>query len=225
MANSRESAILSAAADAVTWKHALELEDETRKGQRVIIYPKELSHLEAVLSTGDPNVNVEQGHQIAYSVILQATQSFEQKPDFLREDHVSIIKDEAKARMVSTWLNTESKVATGNRRRVLEDGPDVMNSEDEDAIEDVTPDEEKDMYPAGMDPKKGPVMLTQAQVAAQKAAAKALPRSQTPVSGSSDDDDPNWRNLSGPKRKVACGETSIIQKLQLHLQKPVVPHQ
>jgi hypothetical protein len=65
MANSRESAILSAAEEAATWKHALELEDGARKGQRVVIYPKELSQLETVLSTGDPNVDVEEGHQIA----------------------------------------------------------------------------------------------------------------------------------------------------------------
>jgi hypothetical protein len=60
-----------------------------------------------------------------------------------------------------------------------------------------------------MDPEKGPVKLTQAQVAAQKAAAqvsKAPPRSQTPVSGSSDDDDPNgseyvWSQTKGCLRK------------------------
>jgi hypothetical protein len=42
MANSRESAILSAVAEAVEWKHACEL-DGPRKGQRVVIYPKEVS--------------------------------------------------------------------------------------------------------------------------------------------------------------------------------------
>jgi hypothetical protein len=50
------------------------------------------------------------------------------------------------------------------------------------------------MYTPGMDPKKGPVMLSQAQVAAQKAAAQMLKvprRSQSPIGGSSDEDDPN----------------------------------
>jgi hypothetical protein len=66
-----------------------------------------------------------------------------------------------------------------------------MNSDDEDAIEDVKPDKERGMYTVEMDPRKDPVMLTQAEVAAQRAASKAVPRSQTPVSGSSDDDDPD----------------------------------
>jgi hypothetical protein len=52
MANTRESAILTAAAEAVVWRHAYEL-DGPRKGQRVIIYPKDLPQLEAVLSTED----------------------------------------------------------------------------------------------------------------------------------------------------------------------------
>jgi hypothetical protein len=52
-----------------------------------------------------------------------------------------------------------------------------MNSDDEDAIEDIKPDEEPNMYTAGMDPTKGPVMLTQAEAAAQRAASKAPPRS------------------------------------------------
>jgi hypothetical protein len=52
-----------------------------------------------------------------------------------------------------------------------------------------------------MDPKKGPVMLSQAQIAAQKAAAqmlkslKARPRSQSPIGWSSDEDGPNAPEL------------------------------
>jgi hypothetical protein len=49
-----------------------------------------------------------------------------------------------------------------------------MNSDDEDAIEDVKPDEEANMYTAGMDPKKGPVVLSPRQVAKQRAIAAAL---------------------------------------------------
>jgi hypothetical protein len=108
-------------------------------------------------------------------------------------------------------MNLASQVATGNRRRVLEDGPDKMNSDDEE-IEDMKPDEEPNMYATGMDPTKGPVMLSPAPVAAQKAAAKAMkalrvpPRSQSPVNGSSDDDDPDgsehvWSQSKGYFRK------------------------
>jgi hypothetical protein len=89
--------------------------------------------------------------------------------------------------------NLAAQVATGNRRRVIENGPDKAVSDDKD-IEGMEPDEEKNMYAPGMDPSKGPVKLSQAQVAAQKAAAQAQkelrvpPRSQSPVVGSSDDD-------------------------------------
>jgi hypothetical protein len=155
----------------------------------VVIYPKDLTQLEAVLSTGDPNIDGEDGHPIAYSAILQAAQSFERPQLFLRDDHEQITSDPVMSEKVPGWMNTAEKVATVNRQRVLENGPDVMRSDDEDALEDVKPDEEKGMYTAGMDPTKGPVMLSQAQVAAQNAASKAPPRSQTPVSGSSDDDD------------------------------------
>jgi hypothetical protein len=216
MANSRESAIPSAAAEAVMWKHASEV-DGPCQGQRVVIYPKELSQLEAVSSTGDPNVDSEDGHPIAYTAILQAAQSYEKPPLFLKEDHEQITRDPVWSEKVPEWMNTASKVETGNRRRVLENGPDVMKSEDDDALEDVKPDEETGMYTAGMDPKKGPIMLTPAQVAAQKAAAAATapPRSKTPDSpppcsqtsapGSSDDD-PNgpehvWSQTKGCLRR------------------------
>jgi hypothetical protein len=71
-----------------------------------------------------------------------------------------------------------------------------MNSSDEDDP-DMKPDVLEGMYTSEMDPEKGPIMLSQAKVAAQKAAAHALkaskvpPRSQSPMpTGSSDDDDP-----------------------------------
>jgi hypothetical protein len=55
MANSKESAVLSAAAEAVAWRNdALESPDPPRKGQRVVIYPKELTEFESVLSSGNP---------------------------------------------------------------------------------------------------------------------------------------------------------------------------
>jgi hypothetical protein len=178
----------------------------------VVIYPKELSQLETVLSTGDPNVDSEDGHLIAYSAILQAAQSYERPPLFLREDHEQITSDPVKADKVPGWMNTAAKVATGNRRRVLEDRPDVMNSDEEDALKEEHGDVLGGMYTKGIDPQKGPVKLTQAQVAAQKAAARALPRSQTPVSGSSDDDDP-----SGPE--FVWSQTKSCMRKNKHFRK------
>jgi hypothetical protein len=103
-------------------------------------------------------------------------------------------------------MNTAAKVAIGNRRRVLEDGSDVMNSNEGDALKEEHGEVLEGMYTPWMDPEKGREKLTQAQVAAQKAAAQAIQRSQTPVSGSSDDDDPNgseyiWSQTKGCMRK------------------------
>jgi hypothetical protein len=86
---------------------------------------------------------------------------------FLKEDNPAITSHPQMSELVPGWMNTASKVATGNRQRVLEDGRDVMNSDDEDALEDVKPDEEQNMYTAGMDPTKGPVKLSPRRVAAQ----------------------------------------------------------
>jgi hypothetical protein len=114
----------------------------------------------------------------------------------LKEDCEHIVRDEVWSEKVPEWMNLAAQVATGNRRRVLEDGPDKMNSDDEES-EDMKPDEEPNMYAPGMDPRKGPLMLSQAQVASQKSAAQAQkelrvpPRSQSPIGGSSDDDDPD----------------------------------
>jgi hypothetical protein len=218
MANSRESANLSAAVDAVTWKHCLEPDDGPRKGQRVVIYPKEISQLETILKAGDPNIDAEDGHPIAYPQLLEVTQKYEHPPFFLREDSEQITQDPIMSAKVPVWMNTAAQVATGNRKMVLEDGPDKLNSDDDDALEDVKPDEEKGIYTAGMNSKQGPVKLTRAQVAVQKAAAQAQktlsvpPRSQSPVGGSSDDDGQRVQNGSGLKRGVVCAETSFTEK-------------
>jgi hypothetical protein len=165
----------------------------------VIICPKELTQLDQVLSTGDPNIDSEDGHPIAYTSILQAAQSYEKKPLFLREDHEQITSDPIKSVEVSKWMNTAAKVATGSRRRVLENGPDVMNSEDEDAVKDDHGDELTGVYAprcASLDQAR----LTAEQAAAQRAssfeaAPREPPRSRSPAYHSSDDDDlsrPEW---------------------------------
>jgi hypothetical protein len=219
MANSRETAILTAVAEAVTWKHALEL-DGPRKGQRVVIYPKELTQLDQVLSTGDPNIDSEDGHPIAYTTILQAAQSFERTPVFLREDHEQITSDPTWSEEVPRWLNTAAKVATGSRRRVLEDGPDVMRSDDEDALKDEHGEELTGGYAPGCASLEQ-ARMTPEQAAAQRAAfassesstyssamgyvvpsRQPTPRSQTPVTGSSDDDDPNGSDFIGRARRL-----------------------
>jgi hypothetical protein len=213
MANSRESAILSAVAEALTWKHALEV-DGPRKGQRVVIYPKELTQLDQVLSTGDPTIDSEDGHPIAYATILQAAQSFERMPLFLREDHQQITSDPTWSVEVPKWLNTASRVATGSRRRVLENGPDVMRSDEEDALKDEHGEELTGVYAPGCS-SLDQARLTAEQAVAQRAASspstpastpREPPRSQSPAISSSDDDDLSqsewiWSQTKGCVRK------------------------
>jgi hypothetical protein len=207
MSNSKEAAILPAVAEAVVWKNdALEL-DGPRKGQRVDIYPKELTQLDIVLSSGDPNADAESGHPIAYQEVLAAAQSYEHPPIFLREDSERITSDALMSSEVPKWMCMAERVATGSRRRVLENGPDTWHSDDE-AIEDVLPDEEHDMHTSEMDPKKGPMKIPQTEAARQRAAANALkqlksqpPRPQTPVGGSSDNDDPDGSDMIWSKSR------------------------
>jgi hypothetical protein len=201
MPNTKEAAILSAVAEAVTWKNeALEV-DGPRKGQRVVIYPKELTQLNAVLTAGDPSIDSENGHPIAYERVLVESQKYEHPPLFLREDSEQIVSDPVMAASVPKWFCMSERVATGNRRRVLEDGNDTWHSDDE-AKEDVVPDEEPVMYTPGMDPKKGPVVISQREAARQRAASQSSkraksqpPRSQTPEEDSSEEDDPNGPDM------------------------------
>jgi hypothetical protein len=165
--------------------------------------------LEAVLNTGDPNIDSEDGHPIAYTAILQAAQSYARPPLFLREDSEQITRDPVMSEKVPGWMNTPAQVATGNRKRVLEDGPDKMNSDEEDATKEEHGDELTGVYTPGATLESA--KMTQAQVAAQKAAAQAqkvpkIPRSQAPISGSSGDDDPQgseyvWSQTKGCMRK------------------------
>jgi hypothetical protein len=177
--------------------------------------------LEHVLSTGDPNIDREDGHPIAYTKILQADQSYENPPIFLREDSEQITSDPIMSEKVPGWMNIAAKVATGNRRRVLENGPDVMNSDEEDALK-----EDHGEVLEGMDPKKGPVKLTQAQVVAQKAPAQALSRSQTPAGGSSDDDDPDGSEHVWSQSRSRMRKNKNYRKAATDISKTsvLVPH-
>jgi hypothetical protein len=77
-----------------------------RKGQRFVIYPKELTQLDQVLNTGDLNIDSKDGHPIAYASIPQASQAFERAPIFLWEDHERITSDPIWSVDVPKWLNT-----------------------------------------------------------------------------------------------------------------------
>jgi hypothetical protein len=119
------------------------------------------------------NVEEDKGHHIAYQKVLAAAQTYEHPPLFLSEDCDQITSEPGKAEEVANWMCIAERVATGNRKRVLEDGPDTWCSDDE-AKEDVEADKELGMYTSEMDPKKGPKKLSQAEAARQRAIQKTV---------------------------------------------------
>jgi hypothetical protein len=161
----------------------------------VVIFPKELSHLEQVLISANPNIDPEDGHPIAYQRVLAAAAEYEIPPIFLKEDCQAIVTDPVKAEVVPKYMCLAEQIATGSRPRVLEDGPDTIHS-DEDAEEDVEADKELGMYAPGVDPTLGPVKLTRAEVARQLAAAHAIKAQASDTQSScSESDNPDGLDM------------------------------
>jgi hypothetical protein len=123
------------------------------------------------------------------------------------------------------------QVATGNRRRVLEDGRDVVTSSDEDDP-NMKPDELTGCYTAEMDPKAGPKVLTPAEAAFQRAAGKAIAsqskvdaeRQSTPMNS---DDDESWMNpiqkRQAEKAREMAARAVKSSAALLHLAAPPKP--
>jgi hypothetical protein len=72
-------------------------------------------------------------------------------------------------------LSTAAQVSVGSRDFVLENGPDVMSSSDEDSPQDEKGDELTGVYTSGL---KAPVVLSQAEVSRQRAAADVLKKAK-----------------------------------------------
>jgi hypothetical protein len=105
------------------------------------------------------------GKHIAFSKILEKTAEYQSPPRFIREDSSEILDDPKLSASVPLWMNIAAQVSTGGRDLVLENGPDTMNSSDEESPkhgEVLT-----GMYTDGL---KAPVLIAQAEVARQKAA-------------------------------------------------------
>jgi hypothetical protein len=83
-----------------------------------------------------------------------------------------VTNDQLLAANVPEWLAKSKQVAPGNRRRILEDGLDVMSSSDEDDP-NMQPDKLTGMYTAEMDSKAGPHTISQEEAARQRAIAHA----------------------------------------------------
>jgi hypothetical protein len=64
---------------------------------------------------------------------LEKCAEFETSPRFFREDSAEILNDPELAASVPLWMNIAAQVSVGSRDLVREDGPDTMNSSDEDS--------------------------------------------------------------------------------------------
>jgi hypothetical protein len=171
MPNTRESAILSAAVEAAAWKDPIEQISE--KGKRLtpktIIYPAKLPQLPEALDEFMSNpVVYEDGSHIAFSEIIEKCAEYEAIPRFLREDSDMIQSDPELASVVPQWMNMAAQTAVGSHDLVLENGPDVMNSEDEDSPKEEHGGVLTGIYVGDL---KAPVLPSQSEVARQKEAA------------------------------------------------------
>jgi hypothetical protein len=176
MTNTRTSAILSAAVEAVTWKHPIEAAtpEGKRQSSRIIFYPADMPPFEEEIDAFLKNPSdLEDGKHIAYSMIAEKCAAFESSPRFHRSDSGFVQSDPILADKVPQILSAAAQVSVGSRNFVLEEGPDVMNSSDEDSPQDECGDELTGVYPSGL---KSPVVLSQSAVARQRAAAEQLKR-------------------------------------------------
>jgi hypothetical protein len=142
VANDSSAALLTAVVETVKWKHSVELSESMRPGQRVIIYPPELDRLQVVLSLEKSKWDVAGGQEEACERIVAARDSFEHQTIFFSSDQEDL-KHHANPTKDAEWMATASQIATGYRRQVPENGPDVMKSEsDSDNAQhgDVIPD-------------------------------------------------------------------------------------
>jgi hypothetical protein len=177
MADTKDSALLAAVAEAVSWNHASQ-PDQPRQGQRIVIYPEHLTQMDEFLTTCDPNGDQEGGHSLAYNTILQEQAKYENTPIIVNESSEFVTANPILSQLVPDWMSKAEQIATGCRHRTLEDGRDVMNSDEEDD-ENMVPDTYEGAYTAEMldvegKLKMGPVKLSSAEANRQRLVARVL---------------------------------------------------
>jgi hypothetical protein len=116
MKNDADSACIAGVAEAAEWAHMME-DGPKRTTRRIVIYPPTLTQFSRVLS-GDTS-NLSEGHEIAYQRISDVFSVYEVPPAF----YLDI------AEKVPGWMNAAAQTSIGGRRKVLENGADVCNSE------------------------------------------------------------------------------------------------
>jgi hypothetical protein len=188
MADTKDSALLAAVAEAVSWNHAA-LPDQPRPGQRVIIYPGHLTQMDEFLATCETDDGQDQGHEAAYNSILESQAKYENTPIIVNESSKYVTNDPMLSQCVPGWMSIAEQIATGCRHRTLEDGRDVMNSDEEDD-ESMEPDKLTGCYTAEMlgpdgKPKMGLPKLSAAEANRQRAAARAAKASKASTASQS----------------------------------------
>jgi hypothetical protein len=167
--NTRESVILAAAVEAVEWTHPIEprTAEGKRVAPRVVIYPAEIPQIEEAISDfkQDPSEHEDGSHTIL-SKLVEKCEECESPPRFIREDSSEITDDPVLSASVPIWMNTAEQISVGSRPLVREDGPDVMNSSDEDSVVEEHGDILTGMYKNDL---QAPVLLSRSEVARQGA--------------------------------------------------------
>jgi hypothetical protein len=92
-------------------------------------------NLAEVLTSGNPNLDSENAHPIAYQRILDACCKFASPPVFYRSDQPETMPPDMIPK-VPVWMNSVEQISIGNRVQVLEDGNDVCDSESDSDTED-----------------------------------------------------------------------------------------
>jgi hypothetical protein len=141
LGTSREEIALSGIVDVLSWRHVFEkAEDQSlpRPVQRVIVYPKFLEKLDAVLSSGDISADSEYCRAPAYEAILLQSMSWpvDRHPILLPERDARLSHWPDLVANAAKWMQDAKRTAIGNCRQVLEDGPDKCDSESDNEYRD-----------------------------------------------------------------------------------------
>jgi hypothetical protein len=135
----------------------------------VVIYPAEMPQLEEAMNEFLQNPSeMEDGSHIAFSKILKKCAECETSPRFFRQESDEIRSNPELAAAVPLWMNIAAQVSVGSRDLVFEKGPDVADSSDEGCPTEEHGEKLEGMSVNGI---KAPVLISQSDVARQKAAA------------------------------------------------------
>jgi hypothetical protein len=138
----------------------------------MIIYPEDMppikEELEAFMS--HPS-EMEDNKHVAYEHIATGIGESVVAPKFCRLDSDIVQRDPVFAAAAPEMLTLATQVSVGSSTLVLENGPNVMNSSDEDSSEGDHGEVLTGVYANGL---KAPVVLSQSDVAFQKGRTHAL---------------------------------------------------